>query len=248
MSLNISEQFYSIQGEGRTIGVPAVFLRLKGCNLTCGGKKTVSTGAIENGASWRCDTIEVWTKGVSCSFEQIIALWKANGWIDYLRTGAHLVVTGGEPLLQQQELFNFITYFIKIFSFKPIIELESNATIMIDDLLLSYLDYLNISPKLTNSGMDYKKRIFPLVLHHLNTLSETIFKFVVANEEDVRELKNVFVDDLGLDSKKIYLMAAAQTKQDLTDLEQHVVTWCKLHCFSYSNRLHIQLWDQATSV
>ena len=62
MSLNISEQFYSIQGEGRTVGVPALFLRLQGCNLTCGGKKTVLTGNKQDGASWRCDTIEVWTK------------------------------------------------------------------------------------------------------------------------------------------------------------------------------------------
>ena len=41
--LAVSEDFYSVQGEGPTMGAPAVFLRLKGCNLTCGGVNTVQT-------------------------------------------------------------------------------------------------------------------------------------------------------------------------------------------------------------
>ena len=38
--LAISEVFYSIQGEGKTMGIPAVFVRLAGCNLMCGGMGT----------------------------------------------------------------------------------------------------------------------------------------------------------------------------------------------------------------
>ena len=69
--LAISEHFYSIQGEGKFTGVPSVFLRLKGCNLTCGGKKTVSTKKLDSGATWRCDTIEVWLTGNSTSFKSL---------------------------------------------------------------------------------------------------------------------------------------------------------------------------------
>ena len=58
--LVVSEKFYSIQGEGQTMGVPAVFLRLGGCNLLCKGK------------GWVCDSIEVWKKGVSTPFNEVL--------------------------------------------------------------------------------------------------------------------------------------------------------------------------------
>ena len=56
--LLVSEVFYSLQGEGSTMGIPAVFLRLSGCNLLCDG-------------AWRCDTIEVWQKGHKTEFEDV---------------------------------------------------------------------------------------------------------------------------------------------------------------------------------
>jgi len=37
MNIRISEHFYSLQGEGKTMGVPAIFIRLQACNLMCGG-------------------------------------------------------------------------------------------------------------------------------------------------------------------------------------------------------------------
>ena len=40
----ISEVFYSIQGEGKTVGIPSVFIRLGGCNLMCGGMGTQFDG------------------------------------------------------------------------------------------------------------------------------------------------------------------------------------------------------------
>ena len=59
--LPVSEVFYSIQGEGQTMGVPAVFLRLGGCNILCQSK------------NWVCDTIEVWRKSKSTAFEDILS-------------------------------------------------------------------------------------------------------------------------------------------------------------------------------
>ena len=62
-TLPIAETFYSIQGEGITTGYPSVFVRLAGCNLMCGGQGTQFDGELHDGATWRCDTIEVWMKG-----------------------------------------------------------------------------------------------------------------------------------------------------------------------------------------
>ena len=72
------EIFYSLQGEGTRCGTPAVFLRLAGCNLAC---------------KW-CDTKHSWGNGILCSVRDIAAHIR-----DY-ECGA-LVITGGEPLLQQ---------------------------------------------------------------------------------------------------------------------------------------------------
>ena len=74
--LTVSETFYSLQGEGPTAGTPAVFLRLKGCNLTCGGLNTVKTKQLDNGATWRCDTTEVWLKGQDMTYDEIKQEWQ----------------------------------------------------------------------------------------------------------------------------------------------------------------------------
>ena len=52
MQIKIAEHFYSIQGEGRTAGYPAIFIRLSGCNLLCGGAGTQTDGKLHNGATW----------------------------------------------------------------------------------------------------------------------------------------------------------------------------------------------------
>mgnify|MGYP001381990436 CR=1 FL=1 len=104
--IRVSESFFSIQGEGITVGVPAVFLRLQGCNLDCGSK----------GGNWVCDTEAVWKKGrkhtINDYFEDFI-----NQYHQAFNIGAHLILTGGEPLLQQEAICEFIAQFKE----KPII-------------------------------------------------------------------------------------------------------------------------------
>src|SRR3954466_1926574 len=84
-TLKLSESFYSVQCEGVTTGVPAYFIRLTGCNLSCGmstamllkGKKTgfqkqgTFQGDLhkEGKATWTCDTIPVWIKGNNVSYD-----------------------------------------------------------------------------------------------------------------------------------------------------------------------------------
>ena len=96
-TLRVSEHFYSIQGEGPTVGVPAVFVRLQGCNLNCGHQS----------GEWVCDTVDVWKKGIPYSVEAWHELVNIH-YGDALSMGAHLVITGGEPLIQQKKLLEFI--------------------------------------------------------------------------------------------------------------------------------------------
>ena len=103
MNIRVSEHFYSLQGEGATMGVPAVFIRLQACNLLCGGYGTQKDGKLHNGATWRCDTLDVWTNGKKNTVELFAS--KINElYGDVLREGAHLVWTGGEPMMQQDAI------------------------------------------------------------------------------------------------------------------------------------------------
>src|SRR3954447_5882164 len=76
--MKLSELFYSIQGEGKLVGVPSVFVRASGCNLRC---------------VW-CDTpYASWNpEGPERSVEEIVADVETFG-------AKHVVLTGGEPMI-----------------------------------------------------------------------------------------------------------------------------------------------------
>lgn len=127
MKARISEIFRSIQGEGKYLGVPQVFVRFAGCNLDCG---------------W-CDTD-------FSEKEQLDELELINR-IKGLMPGCHSIsLTGGEPLVQAEFLEIFLSLIkkedVKIF-------LETNGTLP-DHLgkVLKYLDIISMDMKLPSSA------------------------------------------------------------------------------------------------
>lgn len=128
--MKVNEIFYSIQGEGKFVGHPGIFVRLSGCNLNC---------------SW-CDTehsmyqdfiVEDVLEIINTTFDKAIEF---NTF--FKRFKPFLIFTGGEPLLQFDEILNFMD----IFDRKWDIHLETNGTIL-DDLLTIKFDYISFSPK-----------------------------------------------------------------------------------------------------
>ena len=230
-SLVVSECFYSIQGEGKTMGIPAVFLRLAGCNLLCKSE------------SWICDSIEVWQQGSKIAFPDVLS----NEKINHLRDGAHLVITGGEPLLHQKSLILFIEQLDQRFPDNPFfIEIETNGTIIPLREMLSRVDQWNCSPKLKNSGEPYNKRFKDLALMHLNGEKSTIFKFVIQEENDLVDLFQEFGNKV--DNDKIWLMPAGCSRKELDQTRELVAEACKVYGFRYSELLHIVIWDKKTGV
>jgi 7-carboxy-7-deazaguanine synthase len=75
--LRITEIFYSLQGEARTVGCPTVFVRLTGCPLRCG----------------YCDTAYAFSGGKLVSMPEILETVSSFG-------ASYVCVTGGEPLAQ----------------------------------------------------------------------------------------------------------------------------------------------------
>ena len=172
-TLNISEDFYSVQGEGKTSGVPAYFIRLKACNLMCGGR---DGSLMESGeATWWCDTEYVWRKGLEKPFQYLVDRWNEEGILDWIKQGrVNLIWTGGEPTIpkNQKAINNFLQWFhdnygIPRSEFKVFNEIETNGTIYIEDDLFSKLNQINCSVKLANSGMDAKRRIVPKALKRI---------------------------------------------------------------------------------
>jgi 7-carboxy-7-deazaguanine synthase len=230
--LFVAEAFYSIQGEGQTAGTPAVFLRLAGCNLMCDHK-------------WRCDTIEVWQHGEKKPFPEVLGKELTLE----LAKGANLVITGGEPLLQQEQIVSFLYWMANTMSVRPKVEIETNGTVMPNNDMRALISYWNISPKLSNSGEPANKRINEAALlefYRLSYFRAVCYKFVVADNGDVQEMINDF--DTLVNFEKVWLMPAGATREELLPVRPVVVEICKQLHFNYSERLHIGIWDKKTGV
>ncbi len=214
------------------MGTPAVFLRLGGCNLKC---------------VW-CDTTEVWRRGKSVKVDDI-ASQIAQKWGDKLRLGAHLVITGGEPLIKpyHQPLIEFLQTLTDLIETAIFVEVETNATVAPSPALDALIAHYNCSPKLRNSGMPEHLRITPDFLFFAYSPKAT-FKFVVSCYEDIAEILNDFVTPYTLNPNRIYLMPCADNLSTLTELAPQVAEWAKQFGFRYSDRLQLRLWDRTTGV
>lgn len=242
--LKVSEVFYSIQGEGRTMGIPSIFIRLSNCNMLCGGKGTQIDKQLHDGATWRCDTIEVWRKGTVQDHEDVL-----EDELIYLleKHKVHLIITGGEPLLQQDAIISFLDFLAIRIGFYPFVEIETNGTIAPSPTLLHFVKQWNVSPKLANSGVPMQIRYVRNVLDSF-PLDRTIFKFVVGGEEDWISIEEYFLRRNLVKRSQIWLMPAASTRSQL--LEKNVVV-SKLaldYCVNFCTRLQVEIWDQTTGV
>lgn len=223
-SLIVAETFYSLQGEGHTAGIPSVFLRLGGCNLLC---------------TW-CDTVEVWKRGKVKAFEDVLS----PKLIHALHKGAHLVITGGEPLLHQKELGDFVVWIKHLCD--PIIEVETNGTIQPSNYLLSVVDHWNVSPKLKNSGENWTARINEVALAEFSSRMNVIFKFVVTCEDDVLEILQDF--DQLIAMRKVVLMPAGASQEELSITRPLIAEAAKKFHMRYCDRLHVIIWNLKTGV
>lgn len=241
--LPISEIFYSIQGEGPTQGIPAVFLRLGGCNLNCGSGKN---------STWQCDTLDVWKKSTKTSPEKLLELFIQEKYLEKLSNGAHLVITGGEPLLYQNGLVSFLEILTDHVS-NCFIEVETNGTIAPDPILSAYISQFNVSLKLSGSGEILEKRIneSAILTFTQENPEKSVFKFVIADSDEISEVKDLLETKnlfLGFPNLSIYLMPAGKTQTEINTTLPMVATLAIENGYCLSNRLHIQIWNNKKGV
>lgn len=256
--MNISEDFLSIQGEGRYAGTRAVFLRLQYCNLMCGGCDTRRVKDKYNqsefvanqspDAKWTCDTIAVWLRGKPYTSKQLHSEWQEKGYTEAIEKGAHIVLTGGEPLLQQSD--KDLTRFLSRMKdeHNAYIEIETNGTIQPKTEFNKLIDWYNCSPKLSNTGMSLKNRLKPEVVDFIKQQPHC-FKFVVYDEADLIETEKEFIKPfLSDDIPNIYLMPACDNREEHIRVSKGLVELCNKYGYEYSPRLQVAIWNKTTGV
>lgn len=268
----ISEDFYSIQCEGISTGVPSWFLRLSKCNLSCGAspkfvndlKKDTKDYSNQNlvgdlekekKANWTCDSIPVWIRGSNKPFEYFINRWKKeNEWENIMNGITHLIWTGGEPTLpmHQKSIVQFNEYLKTLPGVNSIEnvyqEIETNGTCYINDDLFSILNQINCSPKLSNSGMKENKRIIPFAIQRIKSHSNHQFKFVVSNEGDIKEMFDTFIIPFEINLKNVVCMPGLSSQENFHERTKFVLEMAKKYHFRGMTRLHISAWDKVTGV
>ena len=268
--LLISSDFYSVQGEGISTGIPSYFIRLGLCNLTCGmsnrflkaliNAEELADGEIFKGdlelegkATWTCDSTSQWAwRGEDKDFQYLIDRWMEQGIYDDIKDGTiHLIWTGGEPTIKghQEAIVNFFNYWYeKDNSITPYNEIETNGTVEIGNELFNELHQINSSPKLTNSGMTEKQRIKPEAIKRIMEHDNYQFKFVISTEEDVLELFRDFVEPFNIPLKNVICMPGLDSQTDFHERTQFCLEMAKKYKFIGMTRLHISAWDKTLNV
>ena len=270
--IKIAELFYSIQGEGRYMGVPSVFLRTFGCNFTCDGfgmprgeksqerhnivvsnYKTynelplVSSGC-DSYASWMPDFKDLSPMLTSEAIvDRIMEIIPHNEWKD-----EHLVITGGEPLLGWQRAYPDLLNNPKMRDLKEI-TFETNGTQKLTPEFKEYLRKWNstvgkeltfsVSAKLPASGEKLEEAILPEVVCEYEEVGTAYLKFVVATEQDIADAECAVGAFRSAGFKgHVYLMPVGGVESVYTLNAKNVALAAMKRGWRYSDRLQVPLF------
>ena len=270
--LKVAELFYSIQGEGRSMGVPSVFLRTFGCNFKCEGfgmpKGERSEEYLRVDASkytdykhlplvsTGCDSYASWdprfkhlspvldTDSLATSIMDILPHKK---WED-----EHLVITGGEPLLGWQRSYPDLLSNPKMWMLKEL-TFETNGTQALTDDFSYFLrswasrgwDKLtfSVSPKLSVSGEKWEEAICPEIVTRYERHGYTYLKFVVATEYDVAEAERAVKEYRSAGfNGPVYLMPVGGVESIYHLNNRKVAELAMKMGWRYSDRLQVPLF------
>ena len=222
ISVKISEVFESIQGEGTNSGKTAIFLRTAECNLRCTWCDTKYTWDWKN-FNYADEVKEVSIKGIRQTLEQ--------------SSIRHLVITGGEPLIQQDDLAELLTFLKPEFY----VEVETNGTILPNNALSALVYQWNVSHKTKNSGNPEKLCDNSECYVFFSKQKNCYFKYVVEGADDLVEIKKL-ISKYSLDKNKVLLMPQASTKSEIISREKIVSKIAKNSKLRYSPRMHVSMW------
>lgn len=279
MEIPVIELFgNTIQGEGALIGRPAVFVRTFGCNLNCRGFG-MPKGQLSNEAD------EIMKSEIGVNAKTIMDLPLAKTGCDSYpaihplcarfakrytpeeltnaileKMGDHnrlVVFTGGEPLIHQDSIAEVISrlkeHGLKEFMF------ETNGTIRFKEIDVlkepGITIYFSVSPKLAASGNPFDKTFNPDAIYSYHQYGPTYLKFVVSNEDDVKEvcewctMYHEYLNpkiEICTNDLEVFLMPEGGVL-DLRSQEnaKRVANLCWKYNFRFSPREHLTVYGNA---
>lgn len=285
--LKISEIFYSFQGEGLRMGRPSIFIRLFGCNLTCPGFSNPELGDIpvHNVATVSditgdqmmqgCDSVYAWkkdyehlsyNKGPLELYEYISELLGSNN-LTKSNIPVDIVFTGGEPLMQQSAICEFLEYGLDELDIDfNHITFETNGSIPVKRILkclieemdgerdsdLPSVGHFSISPKLSASGEPFEKTHTSRAADSFKDMQRT-FKYVVDPTLDklttygeIDRSLEVFNEDPT--KGNIYLMPVGATLEQQNETLPQVAEMALMVGYNVSVRAHIYAFGNGAGV
>ena len=261
----------TLQGEGKLLGIPVLFIRTSGCNLRCTWTTTEGKVSI-------CDT----PYASHCPVE--VDIMDTTDVVDIVRANLgpikHVIISGGEPTIQPLPLVELARQLKKELNLH--ITLETNGVLYIPELA-THIDLFSISPKLTSSDPDVKKnrmldhpveqnfiRDHKKFRRNPDTLQKYInacmhkgsyygdepesppkrksnkdfqLKFVIARESDIDEIRQDFLDHLSfVQPADVLLMPVGGTPELLRESMQMTARLAIKHGYRYTPRLQIDLF------
>jgi 7-carboxy-7-deazaguanine synthase len=223
--MKLSELFYSIQGEGKLVGVPSVFVRASGCNLRC---------------VW-CDTpYSSWSpEGEDVPVSEIVRRVGEFG-------ARHVVVTGGEPMIMP----DIVQLCDALHHNKHHITIETAATVFHP----LKLDLASLSPKLSNStphdreggrfvAMHERQRLnIGVIQQFIDHAPDLQLKFVVSSDRDLDEIQEILEQLKHVNPSDVLLMPEGTDAATLDSRAGWIADVCKRTGFRYCPRLHVALY------
>lgn len=233
--LKVNEIFPAVQGEGKSQGKEVVFLRTSLCNLSCSYCDTPYTWNWKGTKFAHPDKYDYETEVHPMDTDTVVQKIKSFG----IKA---VVVSGGEPFLQQKDLVPVLQ---QLRSEGFWIEIETNGTVLPRPEFVQLLDQINCSPKLSNSGDPVHLRLREKVLKALVETNKTNFKFVIT-------LRRTAVEALFLarkyGMKEVYFMPEGRTRVEIESATEYVKEFAKQYKVNFTTRQHILDFDNKRGV
>ncbi|WP_122893557.1 7-carboxy-7-deazaguanine synthase QueE [Arcobacter peruensis] len=253
--LEINEIFGpTIQGEGKLVGTPSVFIRFGKCNFNCIGfdvEYETPSGIKKCG----CDSFYAVDKEFKDSWTNYKSYEEIVKEVDILTKQSSslykmdIVITGGEPLLywNKDEFQKLLKHYIEE---GHQVTIETNASL---NLNFTY-DYqekiiFSMSVKLSNSLESLKKRVNYETLNKILTkTNDSYLKFVIDTKiiENAKKEIETILDNIP--KTQVYLMPLGDTAASINENCEEVIQMAIDYGYLYCDRLHIRVWDNKRGV
>lgn len=200
-----------------------MFIRLSRCNLAC--------PACDTPYTWDWSRFDPTAEASRISVDELV------GWAVASSTEL-VVITGGEPLLQQTALVGLVR---ALTDAGRRVEIETNGTRVPSPELIEAVAQFTVSPKLSafGAGMGEARRIEPAALRGFVCCGKSVFKFVITTSADLAEVTEM-EQRFGL--SPVWVMPEGTTREAVLSGMSWLAEEALTRGWHLSGRLHVLLW------